>query len=61
MADSLSIGGVTSNTSRITEAMKGMIMIAGMMPAEQADADRQETCRPGTWPISRTTESRLLM
>jgi hypothetical protein len=26
---------VTSNTSRITEAMNGMIMIARMMPADR--------------------------
>ena len=34
-ADSLSRAGVTSNTSRITEAMNGMIMIARMMPADR--------------------------
>jgi hypothetical protein len=31
----LSSGGVTSNTSRITAAMNGMIMIARMMPADR--------------------------
>src|SRR3954467_8470337 len=34
-ADSLSLGGVTSNTSRITAAMNGMIMMARMIPAER--------------------------
>ena len=34
-ADSFSMVGVTSNTSRITEAMNGMIMIARMMPADK--------------------------
>ena len=34
-ADSLSIGGVTSKTSRITEAMKGITMMARMIPAQR--------------------------
>ncbi len=34
-ADSFNIGGVTSNTSRITEAMNGITMIARMMPADR--------------------------
>ena len=34
--DSFSIGGVSSNTSRITEAMKGMIMMARMTPAHRS-------------------------
>ena len=29
------VGGVTSNTSRMTDAMKGMIMIARMIPADR--------------------------
>src|SRR5437868_1099392 len=33
-ADSLSTGGTSSNTSRITEAMNGMIITDRMMPAE---------------------------
>lgn len=34
-ADSFSNTGVTSNTSRITEAMYGMIMIARITPADR--------------------------
>ena len=30
----MSIGGVTSKTSRMTEAMKGITMMARMIPAE---------------------------
>src|SRR5690606_25651553 len=54
-ADSLSIGGVTSNTSRITEATYGMIMIARMMPAHSrpmpSGAPANNLSITGTWPI----------
>jgi len=49
------MGGVTSKTSRITEAMYGMIMIARMMPAQSrpmpSGAPAKSFPITGTWPI----------
>ena len=46
--------GVTSNTSRITAAMNGMIMIARMMPAERSPmpsgGPRKSAPINGMWP-----------